>query len=95
MNIFPGTIIKSTSLLNETVFENTLIIITSNNSDGAVGFIINQRANRDLNHLEEFKKTKPFALFNGGPVDEEHLFFIHSRPDIITAGLSAFYCKTK
>lgn len=86
MHICSGTIIKSTSLLTETVFDNTLIFIISNNSDGAIGFIINQPADRNLNHLEEFKNVKSFALFKGGPVDEEHLFFIHGRPDLITDG---------
>lgn len=86
MYLSPGNIIKSTSLLKDTVFENTSIFIITNNSDGAIGFIINHFANRDLNQLDEFKNSKSFALFRGGPVDEEHLFFVHSKPEFINGG---------
>ena len=86
MLIPPGTIIKGTDLLKETIFEGTVILITSNDDNGAVGFIINQASSRTLNQLVEFAECKPFQLHNGGPVDEEHLFFIHSRADLIPNG---------
>ncbi|WP_205509761.1 YqgE/AlgH family protein [Longitalea arenae] len=82
----PGLFIKSTSLLNDTFFENAVIFITEYNEKGAMGFIINQKYPRRLNELEEFKNVPPFPLYLGGPVDQEHLFFIHQRPDLIDGG---------
>lgn len=87
MSIRAGIYIKSTVALADTVFENSLLLISAHNNDGAVGFIINQPYHRVLNELEEFKHSVPFPLYNGGPVDQEHIFFIHQRPDIIADGI--------
>ncbi|MDH7460152.1 YqgE/AlgH family protein [Chitinophagaceae bacterium 26-R-25] len=81
-----GTILHSTSLLNDTIFENCSILITEHNENGAMGFVINKLFDRKLNELEEFKHIIPFPLCDGGPVDREHLFFIHQRPDLIKDG---------
>jgi putative transcriptional regulator len=82
----PGLFLKSTALLNDTVFENALIFITEYNEKGAMGFVVNQKFPRKLNELEEFKKGQPFPIHVGGPVDPEHLYFIHQRPDLIEGG---------
>jgi putative transcriptional regulator len=83
----PGISIKSTSLLDETVFEQTVIFIAEYNEKGAMGFIINKLFPRKLNELEEFKHITPFPIYLGGPVDQEHLYFLHQRPDIIEDGV--------
>lgn len=82
----PGIFLKSTSLLNDTVFEDSIIYIAEYNEKGAMGFVINKKFQRALNELEEFKHIRTFPLYNGGPVDQEHLFFVHKRPDMIEAG---------
>jgi putative transcriptional regulator len=84
----PGLFLKSTALLNDTVFENALIFITEYNEKGAMGFVVNQKFPRKLNELEEFKNVQPFPIYVGGPVDQEHLYFIHQRPDLIEGGES-------
>jgi putative transcriptional regulator len=82
----PGQLLQSTSLLNDTFFEQVLLFITTYNEKGAMGFVVNQPFHRKLNELEAFKHGQPFALHIGGPVDQEHLYFIHRRPDIIEGG---------
>jgi len=82
----PGLFLKSTALLNDTFFENALIFITEYNEKGAMGFVVNKKFPRKLNELEEFKNIQPFPIHLGGPVDQEHLYFIHRRPDLITGG---------
>jgi len=72
--------------LNDTLFENVLIFITEYNEKGAMGFIVNQPFHRNLNELEEFKNGQPFPIYLGGPVDNQHLYFIHQRPDLIEGG---------
>lgn len=79
-----GTIITSTTLLDDTFFEGAILLITEYNKKGAMGFVINKRFERTLNQLEEFKAGITFPIYDGGPVDREHLYFIHSRPDIIS-----------
>jgi putative transcriptional regulator len=85
-----GTILKSTDALDGSIFEGALILITSYDpGTGAVGFVINRPFSRPLNALQEFSHVPYFPLFEGGPVDQEHLFFIHRRPDLIAEGIPA------
>ena len=88
MNLQPGLFLKSTAALNDTLFEEVTIFITEYNAQGAMGFVINQPFGHDLNELQEFRHSANFPLYNGGPVDQEHLFFIHQRPDLIEEGVS-------
>lgn len=86
MTITAGTILTSTAFLGDANFENSIIFIVEHNQKGAMGFVINKLFARRLNELEEFKNSISFPLYNGGPVDHEHLFFIHQRPDLIRGG---------
>jgi len=83
----PGIIIQSTPLLQGTYFEDTVIYITEYNSKGAAGFIVNRPFPRKFNELEEFKYSIPFPLYEGGPVDKEHLFCIHNQPVLINGSI--------
>lgn len=78
--------LHSTALLNDSLFEKAIIFITEKNEKGAMGFLVNKLFPRPINELVEFKDSIPFPLFEGGPVDQEHLYFIHQRPDLIAGG---------
>ena len=93
MTLHAGTFLKSTLALDETLFENVVVLLTEYNNNGAVGFVTNKPSGKELNELEEFKTSPDFALYDGGPVDKEHLFFIHKRPDIIegSSGVDGIY----
>lgn len=86
MRIRSGSIIISTPLLDGTNFEHAVIIITEYNTDGAMGFVINQLFQRNLNELVEFSYSKPFALYHGGPVGNDSLFFLHRRSEVVAGG---------
>jgi putative transcriptional regulator len=86
MIITAGQHIKSTPLLVGSIFENTNLLICEVNENGAWGFIINKIFPRKLNELVEFQHCQPFPLYEGGPVEQEKLFFIHQRPDLIEGG---------
>jgi len=86
-SIDTGKYIESTALLKGTFFENTRIIITEYNQEGAMGFVFNKLFPRKFNELAEFADCPPFPLYDGGPVDREHLYFIHRRPDLIEGGI--------
>ena len=82
-NLQAGIIIKSTVELNGTFFENTTILIVKYNEEGSVGFVTNKPFGKSLNELIEFNHSNPFPLMDGGPVDRDHLFVLHKRPDLI------------
>ena len=87
MNLI-GKNIKSTSLLKGSYFEDSIIYITEHNEKGAVGFVVNKLYSRPLNELEEFKNIH-WPLYEGGPVDQEHIYLLHKRPDLIQHGKKA------
>jgi len=86
MGIRSGSIIISSPLLDGTNFEHAVIVITEYNTNGAMGFVINQPFQRNLNELVEFSYSKPVALFHGGPVDNDNLFFLHRRSELVAGG---------
>ncbi|MEN9701161.1 MAG: hypothetical protein RIR55_476 [Bacteroidota bacterium] len=84
-----GITIKSTALLNGDFFENTTILIVKHNEADTLGFVTNKPLGKSLHELIEFKHSNPFPLMDGGPVDREHLFVLHKRPDLIEGGEQA------
>ena len=81
-----GNYIKYTDALNGSIFENTTILLVKNTPTGTIGFVTNKPLYKSLHQLIEFKTSKPFPLMDGGPVDREHLFVLHKRPDLISGG---------
>ncbi|WEK34506.1 MAG: YqgE/AlgH family protein [Candidatus Pseudobacter hemicellulosilyticus] len=81
-----GIFLTSTELLDDSIFEKAVVFITEYNDKGAVGFMINKPFSRNFNELEEFRHSPALPMYEGGPVDQEHLYFIHRRPDLIQGG---------
>lgn len=81
-----GIYIKSTTALNDSFFEHTTILIVKHNDEGSIGFVINKPFGKSIHELIEFNYSKPFQLMDGGPVDRDHLFVLHKRPDLIEEG---------
>jgi putative transcriptional regulator len=86
MQIKPGNIIISTNLLDDTNFEKVVIVITEHNEKGTIGYVFNQLFPRTFNELEEFKHSIPVPLYAGGPVQNELIYFMHRRADLIKDG---------
>ncbi len=81
-----GLYINSTAALIGSFFENTTILLVQHNEEGSLGFVTNKSFEKSLHELIEFNHSKPFPLMDGGPVDREHLFVLHKRPDLIHGG---------
>ncbi len=78
-------LIASPHLLTDAYFSKSVIFIVDDNDDGTVGMILNRPL---LYRLSEATSLGgDFQLFHGGPVEEDHLYFIHKIPEIIPGGL--------
>ncbi|MCZ2222949.1 MAG: YqgE/AlgH family protein [Chitinophagales bacterium] len=86
MNHLLGKILVSSPTMDDENFKNAIIFIVEHNEKGAIGFIINKLFKRSLNELSEFSSSRSFPLYVGGPVDKEHLFFIHCKNSLIDNG---------
>src|SRR5690554_4492983 len=74
--------ITDSTLLQDLVFGRSVILITEYNTEGTVGFILNKPVNYSVSDLVpdiEFL----FPLYKGGPVEQDNLYFIHSKPEVI------------
>lgn len=78
--------LKSTSIDTDDYFRHSLLCIIENDKNGATGFIVNRPYRRTLNELQEYVSLPAFPLYEGGPVDDEHLYFLHRRADVIEGG---------
>ncbi|MGG9962474.1 YqgE/AlgH family protein [Ferruginibacter sp. SUN106] len=87
MTVSAGKILLSTPALDDPDFDKVVIFIAEYNANGALGFVINKIFPRAFNELIEFKQSMPMPLYEGGPVEQEHLFFLHRRPDLIEDGI--------
>ena len=85
-DIIPGIFIKSTANLIGSFFEHAAILIVKHNEEGSIGFVTNKPFGKSLHELIEFSHAKPFPIMDGGPVDRDHLFVLHKRPDLIEGG---------
>ena len=75
-------LISEPSILNDKSFNRSVIYLSEHNEDGCIGFIINKPTDFVLNDLVSEINCN-FKIYNGGPVEQENLYFIHKLPNLI------------
>lgn len=77
-----GIVLKSVSSAEEDYFDDAVVLIVKHNREGSIGVVVNKQYGRKLTDLEAFKSAPKIDLFEGGPMQQDHLYFIHSLADI-------------
>lgn len=81
----PGSVLISDPFLNEDFFRRSVVLICNHdNEEGSFGLVLNNYLKLDLHELEPSFPDIQAKISIGGPVDTEHLFFIHSYGDSIS-----------
>ncbi len=75
-------LIAEPSILGDLSFNRSVILLADHNSEGSVGFILNKPLEYTLMDLVPEIESS-FTIYNGGPVEQDNLYFIHSIPDLI------------
>jgi len=75
-------LVAEPSILNDTSFNRSVILLSEHNNEGSIGFIINKPSKYTLNDLIP-EIESDLIIYNGGPVSTENLYFIHKVPDLI------------
>lgn len=79
-----GTLlIAEPSLTGDVSFNRSVVLLAEHNDEGSVGFILNKPLDYDISDLIAEIEV-PFQVFNGGPVEQDNLYFIHKVPHLIT-----------
>ncbi|WP_295336586.1 YqgE/AlgH family protein [Flavobacterium sp.] len=75
-------LIAEPSIIGDLSFNRSVILLADHNEDGSVGFILNKPLKYTIKDLIPEIEAK-FKIYNGGPVEQDNLYFIHNVPDLI------------
>lgn len=75
-------LIAEPSILDNPSFNRSVILLTEHNEKNTVGFILNKPLDYSLKDLIPTSNCD-FQIFQGGPVEQDSLYFIHKLPELI------------
>lgn len=75
-------LIAEPSIIGDTSFNRSVILLADYTEEGSIGFILNKPLEYNLNDLVPVAEAQ-FKVYNGGPVEQDNLYFIHKLPDLI------------
>jgi len=75
-------LIAEPSIIGDLSFNRSVILLADHDKKGSVGFIINKPLKYTINDLIPDIKAN-LKIYNGGPVEQDNLYFIHNVPDLI------------
>ena len=79
-----GNILISEPLMNDFHFGRSVVLLIDHiESEGSFGIIINKQLNACVNQIVDDFPDFDAAVYLGGPVAEDQLFFIHTLGDLI------------
>ena len=83
-------LIAEPSILGDISFNRSVILLADYSHEGSVGFILNKPLDFTIKDLiPEIDAT--FRVYNGGPVEQDNLYFIHRIPDLIPNSVEISY----
>jgi|SRR5690606_8419144 putative transcriptional regulator len=79
-------LIAEPSIMGDISFNRSVVLLADHNAEGSVGFIINKPLRYTINDLvPDIEAT--FKIYNGGPVEQDNLYFIHNVPDLVPGSI--------
>ena len=75
-------LVAEPSIFGDASFNRSVVLLAEHSPNGSIGFILNKVLDFTLKELiPELEKS--FKIYNGGPVEQDNLYFIHKVPDLI------------
>ncbi|MFS4468462.1 YqgE/AlgH family protein [Maribacter sp. 2210JD10-5] len=75
-------LIAEPSLTGDVSFNRSVVLLAEHNEEGSIGFILNKPLEYQITDLVT-EILIPFQVYNGGPVEQDNLYFIHKVPHLI------------
>ena len=75
-------LIAEPSIIGDVSFNRSVVLLAEHNENGSVGFILNKPLKYRLKDFLPEVNSK-LRVYNGGPVEQDNLYFIHTIPDLI------------
>ncbi len=75
-------LIAEPSIIGDVSFNRSVVLLADHTDDGSIGFIMNKPLEYSLSDLVPEIEV-PHKIYNGGPVEQDNLYFIHKVPKLI------------
>jgi putative transcriptional regulator len=75
-------LIAEPSITGDITFNRSVILLAEHTNSGSIGFILNKPLDFSLKDLLP-DLIQDFVVYNGGPVEQDNLYFIHKVPSLI------------
>ena len=75
-------LIAEPSTIGDLSFNRSVVLLADHNAEGSVGFILNKPLGYTIQDLIP-EIHSDFKIYNGGPVEQDNLYFIHNIPELI------------
>ncbi|SHG73301.1 putative transcriptional regulator [Salegentibacter echinorum] len=75
-------LVAEPSIIGDVAFNRSVVLLADHSDAGSVGFILNKALDLNLKDLIP-ELSSSFKIYNGGPVEQDNLYFIHKVPQLI------------
>jgi putative transcriptional regulator len=75
-------LIAEPAIIGDVSFNRSIVLLADHNPEGSIGFILNKPLEYNINDLVPEIEAN-YTVYNGGPVEQDNLYFIHKVPDLI------------
>lgn len=75
-------LIAEPTIIGDISFNRSIVLLADHSVEGTIGFILNKPLNYKICDLIP-DINADFRIYNGGPVEQDNLYFIHKIPDLI------------
>ena len=75
-------LIAEPSIIGDVSFNRAVVLLAEYNESGSIGFILNKPLRYTLKDIVP-EITSDLPIYNGGPVEQDNLYFIHCVPELI------------
>ncbi|WP_066217737.1 YqgE/AlgH family protein [Formosa haliotis] len=75
-------LIAEPSIIGDVSFNRSIVLLADYTDEGSIGFILNKPLDYTIKDLIP-EIDANFKVYNGGPVEQDNLYFIHKVPDLI------------
>jgi putative transcriptional regulator len=82
-DITQNKILIAKPFLPDPYFRRSVILMAEHSEEGSVGFVMNKPLKMKVKDLLTNLKEADYPLYNGGPVAQDQLFFVHRLSDKI------------
>lgn len=75
-------LIAEPAIIGDISFNRSIVLLADHSHEGSIGFILNKPLEYSINDLIPEVEAS-FKVYNGGPVEQDNLYFIHKVPQLI------------